>query len=84
MSFFEIINSIISFFQANLIIATAFAILLIVLLWRKPKLFFLILFIVLLLSGVLYMILDVSSTGVYHKENLIHKEMIHKEKEYIP
>ncbi len=84
MSFFEIINGIISFFQANLIIATAVAMLLIFLLWRKPKLFFLVLLIALLLSGVLYMILDVSYTGVYHKENLIHKEMIHKEKEYIP
>ncbi len=77
MSFFEIINSIITFFQANLIIATAVAILLIFLLWRKPKLFFLILLIVLLLSGVLYMILDVSYTGVYHKEKLIQKEIIH-------
>ena len=84
MSFFEIINGIISFFQANPIIATAVAILLIFLLWRKPKLFFIILLIALLLSGVLYMILDVSSTGVYHKENLIQKEIIHKEKEYIP
>jgi hypothetical protein len=79
MSFPEFINSIISFFHANLIIAIAVAILLIFLLWRKPKLFFLILFIALLLSGVLYLILDVSSTGVHQKGKLIQKE-----KEYIP
>ncbi|OHE55743.1 MAG: hypothetical protein A2Z47_13825 [Thermodesulfovibrio sp. RBG_19FT_COMBO_42_12] len=74
MSFLEIINSIISFFQANLIIAIVVAILLIFLLWRKPKLFFLVLFIVLLLTGVLYMISDMSSTGVYHKQKLLQKE----------
>lgn len=73
MSFLGIINSIISFFQANLIIAIAVAILLIFFILRKPKLFFLILFIALLLYGVLYLILDVSSTGVYQKEKLIQK-----------
>jgi hypothetical protein len=84
MDFWAIIKSIIIFFQANLLVTIAIAIILIFLLWRKPKLFFLILFIALLLSGVLYLILDVSSTGIYQKEQLIQKEIIHKEKEYIP
>jgi len=79
MSFGKIINSIISYYQANPIIAIAVGIIIVFLLWRKPKLFFLTLLISLLLAGVLYLIMDISTTGVSQKEKLLHKE-----KGYIP
>jgi hypothetical protein len=74
MDFREIINSIIIFFQANLIITIAIAIILIFLLFRKTKLFFVILFIVLLLVGVLYLVSNLSTSGVSRKERLLKKQ----------
>jgi hypothetical protein len=74
MDFREIINSIIIFFQANLIITIAIAIILTFLLLRKTKLFFLILFIVLLLTGILYLVSTLSSSGLYRKERMLKKE----------
>ncbi len=73
MDFFGIINSIITFFQNNLFIAIVSAVLLVFLLYRKPKLFFTIFFIVLLLAGVFYLISNLSSTGVSQKEKLLQK-----------
>jgi hypothetical protein len=74
MDFWEIINSIIIFFQANLIITIAVAIILTFLLLRKTKLFFLILFIVLLLTGILYLVSTLSSSGLSRKERMLKKE----------
>jgi high-affinity Fe2+/Pb2+ permease len=76
MDFIAIINSITAFFQSNLPASLAIVFLLTLLLYRKPKFFLIILFIVLVLVGVLYLISDVTSTGVYHKEKLINKEVI--------
>jgi hypothetical protein len=73
MDFFGSINSIIAFFQNNLFIAIAAAILLVFLLYRKPKLFLTIFFIALLLSGVFYLISTLSSTGVSHKGKILQK-----------
>ena len=73
MDFFGSINSIIAFFQNNLFIAIAAAILLVFLLYRKPKLFLTIFLIALFLSGVFYLISTLSSTGVSHKEKILQK-----------
>jgi len=73
MDFFGSINSIIAFFQNNLFIAIVAAILLVFLLYRKPKLFLTIFFIALFLSGVFYLISTLSSTGVSHKEKILQK-----------
>jgi hypothetical protein len=73
MDFFGSINSIIAFFQNNLFIAGAAAILLVFLLYRKPKLFLTIFLIALFLSGVFYMISTLSSTGVSQKGKLLQK-----------
>jgi hypothetical protein len=73
MDSFGIINSIITFFQNNLFIAIVAAVLLVFLLYRKPKLFFTIFFIALLLAGVFYLISNLSSTGVSQKEKLLQK-----------
>ena len=73
MDFSEIINSIIISLENNVPVAVAVALLLIILLFRKPKLFIMICFITLLLGIVLYVISDVSSIGVSQKQALIHK-----------
>jgi high-affinity Fe2+/Pb2+ permease len=76
MDFLAIIKSITAFFQSNLPASLAIVFLLTLLLYRKPKLFLIILFIVLILVGVLYLISGITSTGVYQKEKLINKEVI--------
>jgi hypothetical protein len=71
MDLTEFFHSIVSFFQANLLIALAVALLLTYMLIRKTKLFFLLFFIAIFLVGVFYMISSVSSTGVSHKKKMI-------------
>ncbi len=73
MDFSLIIDSIVTFLKNNLSIVVAMTFILIILLFRKPKLFFMICFITLLLGSVLYVISDVSSTGVAEKQELIYK-----------
>lgn len=75
MDFSTIIKSIIAFFEANLVITVITALVLLFLLFRKPKLFFIIFMILVLLTGILYIIMDVSTTGVSHKEKLLNKEL---------
>jgi len=73
MDFSLLIDSILTSFGNNLIISIALAVLLTFMLFRKPKLFFMIFFITLFLGAVLYMIFSVSSTAVSEKEELISK-----------
>ncbi len=73
MDFFEVSRSIIGFFAGNLYISIAVAILLLFLLLKKPKLFFIIFILALLMAGVFYVISTVSSTGVSHKQKMIEK-----------
>jgi hypothetical protein len=73
MDFSLIIDSIVTFLKNNLSVVVAMTFILIILLFRKPKLFFLICFIILLLGSILYVISDVSSTGVAEKQELIYK-----------
>jgi hypothetical protein len=73
MDFSLIIDSIIILLKDNLPVVIAMTFLLIILLFRKPKLFFMVCFITLLLGSVLYVISDVSSTGVAEKQELIYK-----------
>jgi len=76
MDFQAIIDTVVSFSKDNVLIAIAVGILLIFLLYRKPKLLFTIFFISLLLAGVFYLISNVSSVGVSHKEKMIDKKII--------
>jgi hypothetical protein len=73
MDFSVIVNSAVTLLKNNLPIVVVMTFILVILLFRKPKLFFMILFITLLLGSVLYVISDVSSTGVSQKQELIHK-----------
>ena len=75
MDFLSIVKSVSDYFLANPIIALVVALVLIYLLYRKPKLVFLIFVISVVLAGVLYVISDVASTGVSQKERLINRDM---------
>ncbi|MEW6002236.1 MAG: hypothetical protein AB1638_06260 [Nitrospirota bacterium] len=74
MDFWEVINSILSLFRENLLITVVIAILLIFLLYRRPKLFFSILIITLIMAGVFYLISNLSSTAVSQKQKLLQKQ----------
>jgi len=73
MDFSVIIDSIVSFLKNNPLFVGATTFILIILLFRKPKILFMVVFITLLLGAVLYVISDVSSTGVSQKQKLIYK-----------
>lgn len=75
MDFLTAVKHVFIFYiQGHIYIAIALAIILMLLLLRKPKIFFLILFISLLLIGVLYLISVLSTTGISHKQKLIQQE----------
>ena len=73
MDLSEIIDSVLTSLVDNPLVTITIAILLIIMLFRKPKIFFMIFFVTLLLSVILYVISIVSSTGVSQKRELIHK-----------
>lgn len=64
----------ITYIQGHMYIAIALAMALGLLLFRKPKIFFTIFFITLFLTGVLYLISTLSSTGASQKQKLIKQE----------
>jgi Ca2+/Na+ antiporter len=68
-------DSIVTFSRDNPLIVIALTFLLIIILFRKPKLFFIISFITLILAAALYVISVVSSTGVTEKKELIDKSV---------
>lgn len=73
MDFSEIIDSILTSLIDNPLITITIAILLVIMLFRKPKIVFMIFFVTLFLGVILYVISIVSSAGVYQKKELIHK-----------
>lgn len=75
MDFFEIVKNIITFFQTNILVAVVVAILILYLLIRRTKFFLTIFFIVMFLAGLLYMMSNLSTTGVSHKKALIQKDI---------
>lgn len=75
MDFISLIETIfIGFFAENIYIAIALAAVFILLLIRKPKVFFAVICLAALLVGALYLISTLSSTGVSQKEKLLQKE----------
>ncbi len=75
MDFLEIVKNIITFFQTNILIAAVAAILLLYLLIRKTKFFLTVFFIVVFLAGLLYLISNLSTTGVSHKKSMIQENI---------
>jgi len=68
------------YFRDNIHIAIALAGVVCFLFLRKPKLFFTVFFITLILTGVLYLISNLTITGAYQEYKLLHKEkQLHRE-----
>ena len=73
MDFSSVMSTIIAYFQTHIAIAILTAIVILYLLFRRTKLFFILLLIIAVLAGVFYMISSVSSVGMQQKNILIHK-----------
>jgi hypothetical protein len=73
VSFSEIANTVLSFSKDNPIIAVIVGLILLFLLFRKPKLFFGLFFLAAILALIFYFIEDVSSKGKSGKEEMIEK-----------
>ena len=74
MDFSGYIDSIVSFAQSNTVVAIVLALFLLFLIYRKPKLFFTLLFLGLFLMGVFYMIMDMAGSGSQQKKRMIDEE----------
>lgn len=70
----EIISSVVSFAQNNTVIAIILALGLLYFVYRKPKLFFLLLFLGLFLYGLFYMITSMGGSGAAQKKKIIQQE----------
>jgi len=67
-------NSIVSFAYNNPVVAFVFALGLLFFAVRKPKLFFSLFFLGLLLAGLFYLIMSTAGSGSQHKKRLIHED----------
>jgi hypothetical protein len=74
MDFSGYMDSIISFAQNNTIIAIIGALGLLFFIYRKPKLFFVLLFLGLFLAGVFYMINSIAGSGSAEKKRLLQDD----------
>jgi multisubunit Na+/H+ antiporter MnhC subunit len=74
VGFSEIMDSIVSFAQNYTVIAIVLALGLLFFMYRKPKLFFVILFIGLFLAGLYYMITTMAGSGSEQKKRIIQQE----------
>ncbi len=72
----EGIYLVIAYCRDHVSVAVAAGIVLALLIYKKPKFFFTVLFFGLLLVGVLYMITYVSTAGVEHKEGMLSRHEI--------
>jgi hypothetical protein len=67
-------DSIISFAQDNTVIAIFVALGLLYFLYRKPKLFFVLLFLGLFLYGLYYMVTSMGGSGAAQKKKMLQQE----------
>ena len=74
MNFSRFIEDIISFAQNNPIIAIILVLGLLFFMYRKPKLFFGLLGLGVLLAGLLYLIVNIASLGSEKKKALTHEQ----------
>lgn len=73
MEIANLLSDITTFFQGNIPAAIAVLIIVLFLAYKKPKLFFTLFFLVILLLGVVYVITFVSDVGTSHKRTMIEK-----------
>ena len=74
MDFSAFMDSMISFAQSNTVIAIVLALCLLYFLYRKPKLFLVLLFLGLFLAGLYYMVTSMGGSGSAQKKRLIQQE----------
>ena len=74
MDFSGFMDGIISFAQNNTVIAIILALGLLYFLYRKPKLFFILLFLGLFLAGLYYMVTSMGGSGSAQKKRMIQQE----------
>lgn len=74
MDFSEIIDRIISFAQNNTVIAIVVALGLLYFLYRKPKLFLVLLLLGLFLYGLYTMVMSMGGSGAAQKKKMIQQE----------
>jgi hypothetical protein len=76
ISFEEIYNTIFHYFNDNIYIAIALTVVLLYLLFRKPKFFLSILLVASVLTAVLYVISHISSAGIETKDVMIKETIL--------
>jgi hypothetical protein len=74
VDFSRFIGSIVSFVQSNPVIAIVIALGLLFFMYRKPKLFFIILIIALFLVGLFYLIMNLAGSGSEKKKKMLQEE----------
>ncbi len=74
MDFSLFMDAIVSFAQNHTVIVIVLALVLLYFMYRKPKLFFGILLLGLLLAGLFYLITSISGPAKDQKKKLIHEE----------
>lgn len=67
---------VIAYFQHNIYIAIALAGVFLIILFRKPKMFFIIFLIVSVLIGSLFVISSISNLGEKHKKELVRERTL--------
>jgi hypothetical protein len=74
-----LVDGIVSFAQSNTIIAILIALILLYLIYRRPKLFFGLLSLVVIVALLFYMIANLAGSGSERKKNLLEKEQTQSE-----
>jgi len=74
MDFSGFMDRMVSFAQNHMVIAIVLALGLLFFIYRKPKLFFVLLFLGLFLAGLFYMITSIAGPGSQQKRRLIQEE----------
>ena len=74
MGFSQFMDTILSFAQNHTIIVIVLALVLLYFMYRKPKVFFGILLLGVLLAGLFYLITSISGPAKDQKKKLIHEE----------
>jgi hypothetical protein len=69
----ELVGSVVVFMKANPLIALVICGIILFAFYRRPGLSFFVLFLVVLVAGVYYVIMDMSSSAVSEKERLLKK-----------
>jgi multisubunit Na+/H+ antiporter MnhC subunit len=74
VDFSGFMNGIVSFAQNHTVVVIVLALALLYLMLRKPKLFFGILLLGLILAGLLYIIMSIAGSGSKQEKKLMHEE----------